>query len=170
MEERSSQDELLIVMALGWLTLSKLLLPMRRKSPGACGASDGPLIDAAELAFLSFDEVASLLPLLPPPPPSRVRILLLLPKNFRRFTPSPGPADVDGSDPFCDWKEKTRFEKADELVVGRKGWREAPPNEDELDAESCWTRTEGGCAVEGISVAVTVDERGLVLDLDELCT
>lgn len=101
-EEASSEDGFAGVAWLDWLRLRKLLLPMRRKRPrGCCEAGDDAdegrdaglgLGDGAAASVLTaaLDELAALLA---PTPPSKLRMLLLRPKNLRRLKPE---LDVDG--------------------------------------------------------------------------
>ena len=75
---------------LDWLRLRKLLLPMRRKSPGPVLEAPCEELGVTTLLLLLVDVAPSLLP-------SRLLMLLLRPKNLRRLMPLDEAADAEDS-------------------------------------------------------------------------
>lgn len=73
---------------------------------------------------------------LPALPPSKLRMLLLLPKNLRRLKPVVGPGAVDESESLEAAEGKTEVRCA-LFLFGRRGWREGGSGGVAVDAESC---------------------------------
>ena len=100
-EEASSEESWLDAACFDWLRLRKLLLPIRRKRPRGCceaagdadeerdvrsgiGDEAGPFVVVVVVLDAALDEVPALLAVALEPP-SKLRMLLLRPKNLRRL-------------------------------------------------------------------------------------